>query len=722
MDNQIYKAPSIPKINKTTISSPFNRLGKMSSNVLFKKSSFSFINPIRRQVDLKNLGQTSVENTDPNGKKSSETENKTNNLNLRKLIESVIEKSSLIKKKLTKPITDQTKSIKEELNETNKVLLEIQRQLTLDFSQRIAEEKKAINREKKRISAQKVADKESGIEKGTKNIFSKTFDTVTAPFKSIFQKLIDFFSIILTGILLNNAFEWLSKEENQQKVKAFFNFITEYWKELLIIFAAYKLLKLVKAIVGVATTLRRMLKWFKGFSAPKGPKPPGATPRGTPILPGKPLGRMTSSYDRFIQGTSNFGDRLRLLNRRQIGLSGLFTKGGFNESGQLRGQSLKLPSNIAKSGSSTLESSSSNIAKGRGIGRGGSLTVALLIAEIFKKPIQDMVGKLYNNIGIGYGNLSNEVILKQYKQEMEDYEKSSSTFKQIPGGESLIESPEDYNFGRLRMLQDEVKRRGLKYSQGGTVGQGDRAGTDTVPAQTSSGKLFLDTGEEVIRTSSAMLFRPLLKDINENAGRMWQQFTQAVIKLIEITGIQKDNAKIFKQVIDNYNKFLKEQIQKMKLKELENMGGGGPAGGTGTMPSTYASTTPMSSPTVPNIHFSVNKEGDNPQINLNKEGDNSQINISPTIVTTEVSTPKIPSVKLTPVAPVVNNLIINSSSSGKPNINVMSLPPVMESSQSKVPTYPAKSNEVPNILPFDVFNPWLRSESIYERYSVTYGI
>ena len=55
----------------------------------------------------------------------------------------------------------------------------------------------------------------------------------------------------------------------------------------------------------------------------------------------KSLDRMNKSYKRFIQGTSNFGDRLRLIRRGQIGLQGLFNKGGFKD-GKLKGQKWKL--------------------------------------------------------------------------------------------------------------------------------------------------------------------------------------------------------------------------------------------------------------------------------------------------------------------------------------------------------------------------------------------
>ena len=654
MDNRIYKAPSIPKINRTTIASPFTRGGVSSSGIRLKRSSFSFIRPIKRQIDPENLAQ---------------------------------------------PAAEQTNFIGKELAETNRVLVEIQKQLSLDFGYRIAEEKKAIALEKKRISARRTSDKESRLEKGPKGVLGRTFDAVTAPFKSIFQKLIDFFSIILTGILLNTAFEWLGKKENQAKVKAFFDFVTEYWKELLIIFAAYKLLKLVKAIAGVAITLRRMLKWFKGFRSPQ-PKPSGTQTSTRP----------TSTRPT----TTTQQQRSPLLNSQGNPISGpikpsgsLVTPSGspLRQAYPLSGQQSFTAPSIPKSPPPKLNKIT-NLPPGLGGSSGGRGSGAFTIAsylyglavgpEVMKQRVSFLEGLKKTNP-------------QEYKREIEKLKENA----QLEAALSYFGSPTE-SIPILKALGEKYKTfitplGGM--SSGGTVGQGDRAGTDTVPAQTGFGKMFLDAGEEVIKTSSAMFFRPLLKDINENAGRMWQQFTQAVIKLMDITGIQKDNAEIFKQVLENYNKFLKDQIQKMKLKEFENVGGG-MGGGDGRMSSgpSPSPSAPMSAPTSPNISLNLNKQGDKPQVNL-----------SPTVINASISAPQS-SAKLTPVTPIVNNFILDSSSNNKSTFTEINLPPQVVNNTPKVPTYSAKSNEVPNIIPFDFLNPWMSKESISERYGVAYGI
>ena len=65
---------------------------------------------------------------------------------------------------------------------------------------------------------------------------------------------------------------------------------------------------------------------------------------------------------------------------------------------------------------------------------------------------------------------------------------------------------------------------------------------------------MLAPGEEVIRTASAMLFRPLLKDINDNAGRLWTAFSMAVNKLLMISKQQRTNNAEFAKVIDDKKK------------------------------------------------------------------------------------------------------------------------------------------------------------------------
>jgi len=65
-----------------------------------------------------------------------------------------------------------------------------------------------------------------------------------------------------------------------------------------------------------------------------------------------------------------------------------------------------------------------------------------------------------------------------------------------------------------------------------------------------------------------MLFRPLLKDLNNNAGRIWNLFSQAITKVINVTAIQKEVSDNFNRIIKDFDKYLKDDIAKKR-------GGGG---------------------------------------------------------------------------------------------------------------------------------------------------
>ena len=113
---------------------------------------------------------------------------------------------------------------------------------------------------------------------------------------------------------------------------------------------------------------------------PKGkPKPKSTKGGGTkiPKLNPKSLSRLNDSFSRYISGKSNLGDRLRLFRRGNIGASGLFTKGGFNAQGALKGQGFKLP---GFGGGKPQVGGGTNVPRGKpgGIGlRGGLLSAGL---------------------------------------------------------------------------------------------------------------------------------------------------------------------------------------------------------------------------------------------------------------------------------------------------------------------------------------------------------
>ena len=154
--------------------------------------------------------------------------------------------------------------IEETLLETNNILVEIQKQLSLDFAYRIAKEKDDANKIRAASDKEKRSKKEKNIEsnKIVKSLGGVT-NKVLAPAKGIFEKILDFLAAIGTGFLVNKALTWLSEEENRKKIEGVFNFVKDNWKWILGIIGGvligrvvYKVLKIFRALRGAARFLR----------------------------------------------------------------------------------------------------------------------------------------------------------------------------------------------------------------------------------------------------------------------------------------------------------------------------------------------------------------------------------------------------------------------------------------------------------------------------------
>jgi hypothetical protein len=94
------------------------------------------------------------------------------------------------------------------------------------------------------------------------------------------------------------------------------------------------------------------------------------------------------------------------------------------------------------------------------------------------------------------------------------------------------------------MLSVQGEYGAAAFSQGGTVG-GTGTG-DIVPA-------MLTPREEVIKAPAANLFRPVLKDINNNYGELWGAFTNSVENLNTVSEHQLEINEKYKTVLTNLN-------------------------------------------------------------------------------------------------------------------------------------------------------------------------
>lgn len=414
--SQVYRAPGIPKISSRNISSAVMSGAKTVSAPKLKRTSFSFSGRQTLQGEKQTL---KVEST-------------------------------------------QT----EALQETNRILVEIQNQLALDFANRIAERKEAISGIRRQTQKARASRKEQSVEALSKfgKGITKTFDKVTAPVKNIFQKLLEFFGIITTGILVNTAFDWLSNKENRKKLSDTLDFVGKYWKEILGGIIGLKLIATITSLIGA----------FK-------------------------LASVVLLNPAFLS---------------VVGSIALFAGLKKTFEGQEKAVSAAIKAEEKE--------------KGRPLTDDEKVTAATKKLTQFPTP----TGMFMTGL-------------------IQQYAENPPVQKNSKGGTI-------YNFNPL-----------VRLSQGGSVGGRGSGAVDTVPA-------MLAPGEEVIKTSAARLFRPLLKDINDNSGRLWSTFSAGVKEMLAGNAILKDIMINLTKNLSDFKKQLDDFTFELKLKNLdEGKGGGG---------------------------------------------------------------------------------------------------------------------------------------------------
>jgi len=525
--NQVYRAPSIPKLGKKTVSSSVLRGAAATTAAAPKlgKTRFSFLKP---KISAENL--------------------KT-------------EASSV--------------SVEQSLAETNRILVEIQKQLSLDFANRIAEEKETLKKVKESESKRKFALREKSVEAVKKigGVAKGISDKVFTPVKSIFDKIKEFFSLILTGVVLNVAFDWLQKEENRQKLDRIFNFVGKYWKEILGALVGIQLASTLAGLAGTFTTIAAILT--------------------------NPLFLVPLAV--FVGGIARIKEQERIKPFYEKDL---------------------------KEAEKTLESEDAPWYQKLG-------------ASIFKGQVQR------GPASTGF-----------------DFRAPGSMYST---GGTIPNVSYNFNPTTIQKFSDGGSVRG--YADGGTFWErltGTVRGAGSM--MVDSVKALLAPGEEIIRATSAMLFRPLLKDINDNAGRLWVTFSKAILKLLSVNESMLDRSNEFEKVIEDFDKYLKEDILK---KRSQMSSSGNPLNPNPQKP--YNPTSPYS-------HIPVTGPGPGGILSRSQK-------IS--------SSPK--------VSKVVSS--VPSSSGG-----MTFLPMVLPTQKSKPPQMPQMQNvatDVPLVSPVDFTNPWM---------------
>ena len=220
-----------PKLNVTNVSSAVfgkdgpalgeeSKIGKLSRIV---RTTRIKVNNVEKLVDKQENTIVNLETvTDLNSQKITR---------IKKILQT---QKSDIGKKLPGSTEDKDKAkLNTTLEETNRILVEIQKQLAYDFAMRVAEDKQEAEDEKEATSKERFKREETALEKSAKKVVStvkQATKKIVSPIGNIFEKLLAFIGILGKGILVNAAFEWFQDPENQKKIIKFFNILKENWK------------------------------------------------------------------------------------------------------------------------------------------------------------------------------------------------------------------------------------------------------------------------------------------------------------------------------------------------------------------------------------------------------------------------------------------------------------------------------------------------------------
>lgn len=820
--NQIYRAPSLPKISRRNINSSLNR-GALGSGISLKKSSFSF-----KQLTPKITPSKLVSEKSENQESRGIVKYIQSNLNIFKVLE-----------------------------ESNKLLSQIREQLSLDYDERIKERNENLRLSKKRIAKNKINEKEKRIESRGKSLIGSALNTVIAPAKSIFQRILDFLSVIITGIVLNTAFKWLSKKENQEKLEQFFNFLKDYWKELLVVFGAIKLFGLVRKLYKIGRGLRSLFKnrlKTPRVQPPKFPledlcaKLPNCIKEPSPELTSALQAQMQAAISKtdykpiftgIFNGLLGLG-AIEILKQLIGGSDQIFqliensessptlqpeviqastggTETSSSESSPLKSfTGKKIPSSLApilkelqaeyartkkpasrltdqgmlivratapnragflggpdmtpqisfnpnltiKSNQQAVQQATAlftianlpatlaPVAAGKGvIGRStnlatkrgslgayrppsvqnfaGSKPTSTPKADKILQPATSNIVKKTNPIKITASTMQEAAAtsmvkptstssklskIGRKKSKRVDYDEAYEKGVRAEYDRLLLESgnPKEAQTQFLRTFKQSDLDKILeanKLSKGGTVfGSGSQT-VDSVPA-------MLAPGEEVIRSSAANLFRPLLKDINDNAGRLWKQFTEATINQEKINAVTRRSNRVFKDLITEFTELFdeeKREISKKKRKERAKTnppsGGGSPGLKSKITRPKRSSPKKMSGPSIPAPKFvSQNKQSPS------RSHFSSVNNSIRQPVTNNIAKPvtNVQNIVQSPTSTTVVPFVIEKET-GSPSVNVVNLAPkVLDLSKKSTPkprtTQSDATSPIPSISPFDSNN------------------
>ena len=665
--NQAFKAPTIPKLSKTTIKSPVIR-GAIKPSVAprLNRSIFSF--------RPKSVAESISQKTDQ---------------------ESAINQSVIV----------------DSLIQTNKILVDIQKQLALDFSSRIAEEQEQIKAFKKEKEKRQRISKEKSIETVGKigKKITDTFSFVTKPVKSIFDTIFEFLSIIFTGIVVNTAFNWLSKKENREKVSKFFDFLIDNWKIFAGILvggvalrALYKIIRLVQGIKSILRFLRILPK--KGGGAPGAGE--RSISRGGLLRTGEGgrrgisterTGLLRQTYDRY-DPNSRPGSGMQEIYKRTKSPVGKALQGidvGFKKAG-------------------------SNIMKAIGMGPGAK-GIFKFLRPIFKR-IPFIGGLIDFAVSLALGEPLGRAAAKSVGAILGGALGSFPPLIPFGGpiwgsivGDLIAGGVYDALTKGKTAEEGEKAEDVPKLNRGGTV-PGPRVNKDIVP-------ILATPGEKVVPVKESMKFGPLIDDIIDNGGRLWDEFIAGVKKQKTINDMSFATVNEFEELLTKYKEIVDADEKRLKMKQSQQGMGGGFL--SNINPSSMMPRNNENKKQTDGIPMDMVDSA--PEMKGNNTISNAIKNISsPSYEVNNISSPTVSPVT---IVPFITPIPIPSKdfSSPKKGVQVINLPPEIidkgvDPSTVNVPSYNKGQQEYPSILPYDPSNEYLeRAIFEYDIEGVSFG-
>ena len=150
----------------------------------------------------------------------------------------------------------------QKLDEIHSTLIDIGNALSLDFANRITGMKEQEDELKGAKSRRRFKREESQLEKSSKNvgnIITRTGSKMISPFQDIFSKIISFLGVLGTGIVVNEAFKWLSDPENQAKIGKFFKILVKNWKWIVGTIGVLGGVAIIGSLIGLSKALAGIL-------------------------------------------------------------------------------------------------------------------------------------------------------------------------------------------------------------------------------------------------------------------------------------------------------------------------------------------------------------------------------------------------------------------------------------------------------------------------------